>query len=169
MKPIRKTILTGLAIVLTALAASFLLAPFMPAAVDWTTTFRPATLALLAGESPYGRFYLSHAPWGLVMIIPLALLPEAVGRVMGVFCGLASYMYVAHRLGAKKISIAFLLISPLVMHVLLNGNIEWLAILGFVMPPNLGYSLFRSNHRSGLPLLRFGWWKLGVKADGNKL
>ena len=171
MKPIRKTILTGLAIVLTALAASFLLAPFMPAAVDWTTTFRPATLALLAGESPYGRFYLSHAPWGLVMIITLALLPEAVGRVMGVFCGLASYMYVAHRLGAKKISIAFLLISPLVMHVLLNGNIEWLAILGFVMPPQLGLFFISIKPQIGIAVAPFwlveawreGGWKQVVK------
>ncbi len=75
-------ILTALAIIGVALLLSFLAAPFVPPAIDWSITFRPAALTLLSGESPYGKVYVVHAPWALIMLAPLALLPEAVGRVM---------------------------------------------------------------------------------------
>src|SRR5215510_12953887 len=86
---------------LAVLGISFAIAPLVPPAIDWTITFRPATLTLLSGLSPYGRVYYVHAPWTLIPLIPLAILPEAVGRVMLLFCGLASYAFVAHKLGAK--------------------------------------------------------------------
>ena len=143
---------------------SFLAAPFVPPAIDWRITFRPAALTILSGESPYGKVYVVHAPWALMMLIPFALLPEAVGRVMLIFCGLASYAYVAHRLGAKPIAVVFLLISPLVMHVLLNGNIDWLAILGFVLPPQIGLFFISIKPQVGIAVGPF-WlieaWRQG--------
>lgn len=161
-------ILLGVSI---ALALSFILAPIVPSAIDWRITFRPATLTLLSGASPYGDFFLVHAPWTLILLIPLAILPEAVGRVMLLFCGLASYMYVAHKLGAKPIAIIALLLSPLVMHVTLNGNMDWLAILGFVMPPQFGLFFISIKPQIGIAVgpfwlveaWRAGGWKQVVK------
>ena len=157
--------------ILIALGLSFPLAQIVPSAIDWTITFRPATLSLLSGDSPYGNFYLVHAPWTLILLIPLALLPEAVGRVMLLFCGLASYTYVSHKLGAKPIATIFLLLSPLVMHVLLNGNMDWLAILGFVMPPQFGLFFISIKPQIGIAVApfwlieawRIGGWKRVVK------
>jgi len=105
------------------------------------------------------------------MLIPLAALPEAVGRVMLVFCGLASYAFVAHRLRAKPISIVFLLLSPLVLHVLLNGNVDWLAMIGFILPPPLGLFFISIKPQIGIAVAPFwlieawrqGGWKLVVK------
>jgi hypothetical protein len=163
-----KIVLIGIG---TALALSFLLAPFIPPAVDWTTSFRPATLTLLSGVSPYGRVYIIHAPWGLLMLAPLAVLPEAVGRVMLFFCGIAAYAFVAYRLGGRLISIIFLLISPPVMHLLLNGNIDWLAILGFVIPPQFGLFFISIKPQVGIAVAPFwlieawreGGWKQVMK------
>lgn len=154
-----------------ALALSFILAPIVPSAIDWRITFRPSTLALLSGVSPYGDFYLVHAPWTLIPLIPLALLPEAVGRVMLLFCGLVSYTYVAHKLGAKPVAIIFLLLSPLIIHVLLNGNMDWLAVLGFVMPPQLGLFFISVKPQIGIAVAPFwlieawrtGGWKQVVR------
>ncbi|HEX2697900.1 MAG TPA: hypothetical protein VHM28_09340 [Anaerolineales bacterium] len=148
-----------------------MIAPIVPPAIDWTTTFRPAALALLSGESPYGRFYFVQPPWILLPLIPLALLPESVGRVMLLFCGLTSYAFVAHRLNAKPIAIVFLLLSPLVMHVLLNGNMDWLAILGFILPPQLGLFFISMKPQIGIAVGPFwlietwrqGGWRLVVK------
>lgn len=52
--------------------------------------------------------------------------------------GLTAYSYVAYRLGAKPLALAAFLASPPVVHGLLNANIEWLPLLGFVMPPQIG-------------------------------
>jgi hypothetical protein len=161
----------ALIVVAVMLTLSFLLAPIVPPAVDWVTTFRPATLTFLSGESPYGRFYLVHAPWTLVMLAPLALLPEAVGRVMMILCGLISYAYIAYRLNAKPVAIVFLLLSPLVMHMLLNGNIDWLASLGFILPPQLGLFFISMKPQIGIAVAPFwlveawrvGGWKLVLK------
>lgn len=159
-----KNILFGISI---ALATSFILAPYVPPAIDWTITFRPATLTFLSGASPYGSFYFVHAPWTMVFLTPLVLLPEAVGRVMLFFCGLGSYAYVAHKLGAKPIATLFLLLSPLVMHVLLNGNMDWLAILGFVMPPQLGLFFISVKPQIGLAVAPF-WLVEAWRMDGWK-
>ncbi|HQU37726.1 MAG TPA: hypothetical protein PLR65_14170 [Anaerolineales bacterium] len=150
---------------------SFVLAPFVPPAIDWTITFRPATLTLLSGLSPYGRVYYVHAPWTLIPLIPLAVLPESVGRVMLFFCSLASYAFVAHKLGAKPIAVTFLLASPLVMPLLLNGNMDWLAILGFIMPPQIGLFFISIKPQAGIAVAPFwlveawrkGGWRLVVK------
>lgn len=156
---IRALILIG-----AALALSFLAAPYLPPAVDWSTAFRPATLTLLSGHNPYDNPLMIHAPWGMIPLIPLALLPESVGRVMLVFCGLASYAYVAHKLGAKPVAIAFLLVSPPALHVLLNGNLDWLAALGFVTPPPIGLFFISIKPQMGIAVAPF-WlvqaWRQG--------
>ena len=149
---------------LVMLGMSFALAPVVPPAIDWTITFRPAALTLLSGLSPYGRVYYVHAPWTLIPLIPLAILPEAVGRVMLLFCGLASYAFVAHKLGAKPLAVAFLLASPLVMHVLLNGNMDWLAILGFVLPPQIGLFFISIKPQVGIAVAPF--WLVEAWRDG---
>jgi len=154
-----------------ALAISFIAAPYLPPAIDWTTAFRPATLDLLAGRNPYDNPLMIHAPWGMIPLIPLALLPEAVGRVLLVICGLASYAYVAHKLGAKPIATIFLLLSPPVMHVLLNGNLDWLAAIGFVLPPQFGLFFISVKPQMGIAVAPFwliqawrqGGWKQVLK------
>ncbi len=159
-----KIFLRALIVLAAALAISFLAAPYLPPAIDWTTAFRPATLDLLAGRDPFENPLMIHAPWGLLPLIPLALLPEAVGRVMLILCGLASYAYVAHKLGAKPIATLFLLLSPPVMHVLLNGNLDWLAALGFILPPQFGLFFISVKPQMGIAVAPF-WliqaWRLG--------
>jgi hypothetical protein len=167
---VRRGLLVGIA-VCTAVAVSFLLAPIVPAAVDWHITFRPATLTLLSGHSPYDRVYFVHAPWTLLLLTPLALLPEPVGRVMLILCGLVSFAFVAYRLRARLLAIVFLLISPVVMHVLLNGNMDWLAVLGFVMPPQFGLFFISIKPQIGIAVAPFwlieawrqGGWRLVLK------
>src|SRR5262249_52602097 len=91
-------------------------------------------------------------------------LPEAVGRVMLLFCGLASYAFVAHKLGAKPIAVASLLASPLVMHVLLNGNMDWLAVLGFILPPKIG--LFFISIKPQVVIAVAPFWLVEAWRDG---
>jgi len=146
-----------------------LMSNLLPTAVDWHGAFRPATVELIHGRSPYTVDGFYHAPWGLVPLIPLALFPESVGRAILMLLTLASYTFVAHRLGAKPLAIFFLLISPPVLHLLQNGNLDWLAALGFVMPPQLGLFFISVKPQMGIAVAPFwlieayrqgGWTKL---------
>jgi hypothetical protein len=55
-----------------------------------------------------------------------------------ILLSLVAFAYTAYRLGASRLSIVFFLLSPLVMHGLLNGNIDALVVLGFILPPQIG-------------------------------
>jgi len=133
-------------VVLALLVAA--MAIFLPPGVDWQNSIRPAVFELLSGRSPYhldlgiqgswDPYAFFNAPWALLPLIPLALLPVQIGRALLVIISLLSYGYVAHRLGAKPLVIGLLLVSPPVMHELLVGNIDWLAVLGFILPPQIG-------------------------------
>jgi hypothetical protein len=163
---LKKTGIAGLAII-GLIAVSFLVAPFLPPAVDWTTAFRPSVRTLLSGHSPYDNPLMIHAPWGLIPLIPFALLPESVGRAALFIVGLVAYAFVAHRLGAKPISLIFFLISPPVLHVLYNGNLDWLAAIGFILPPQLGLFFISIKPQMGIAVAIFwlfeAWRQGGVK------
>lgn len=112
----------------------------MPIPYDWVWAFRPATLALLAGQSPYTitseKFY--NAPWALFPLIPIALLPDMLGcAVMVVLCVVA-FGLAAYRLGASHVAMIAFVLSPFVMRGIWNGNIDWMPLLGVTLSPWLG-------------------------------
>ncbi|HSJ87228.1 MAG TPA: hypothetical protein VK909_08465, partial [Anaerolineales bacterium] len=55
-----------------------------------------------------------------------------------VFVGFIVYAYTGHKLGGGKWAITAILISPPVIHNTINGNIDWLPLLGLTLPPQLG-------------------------------
>ena len=77
---------------------------------------------LLAGRSPYhldrgiqgswDAYAFFNAPWALLPLIPLALLPVQIGRALLAIITMVSFGYVAHRLGGKPLMIGLLLVSP---------------------------------------------------------
>lgn len=112
----------------------------MPLAYDWTMAYRPAALAMLSGHSPYlittERF--ANAPWALFPLIPLAVLPIEWGRFILVLISLAAFAFVAYKLRATPIAMIAFLLSPFVFRCLWYGQIDWLPLLGIVMPPWIG-------------------------------
>jgi hypothetical protein len=141
----------------------------LPPGIDWRLTYRPSALALLAGRSPYSADVAPAAPffaapWCLIPLLPLALLPEAVGRSILVLVTIAAFAYSAWRMGARlPVLIAFLL-SPPVVHCVRNSNIEWMPVLGFVLPPQWGLFLVVIKPQVGVAVVVF-WlveaWRKG--------
>jgi hypothetical protein len=115
-----------------------LIANFLPYGVDWRTVFRPATRAIFRWKSPYSVSGYFNAPWAIIPLIPLALLPESYGYAVLILLSIAGFTYTAHRLDGTKIAVIMILVSPPVFHSLLNGNIDALAIIGFILPPQIG-------------------------------
>ncbi len=142
-------------IILVFVLLTGLLSNILPTAVDYHGAFRPAALEIIHGRSPYNAEGYFNPPWAAALLIPFAILPENFGRTILVFVALASYAYVAHKLGANKLTIGLLLLSPPVMHGILNGNIDWLAALGFVLPTWLGLFFLMIKPQVGMAAMLF--------------
>jgi len=162
MNSTAKLVLLGLLIVV----GTVLLFIYLPEGVDWRETYRPAVLALLTGHTPYGMgsspFFA--APWSLVLLIPFALLPVRVGEIALFGVGLVTYALVAYRWGAKPLTLALFLFSPPVILGLLHGNVVWMSLLGFTLPPQIGLLLVTVKPQVGVGAVVF-WlfeaWRKG--------
>ncbi len=142
-------------VVCAAIGVVGLFAIALPPAVDWDTVFRPAALKLASGQSPYGVTGFFNPPWALIPLIPIAILPIRLGRAILLTTAILSFSYLLHRLGAKRLSIVFILLSPPVLHGILNGNIDWLAMLGLVLPPYIGLLFIMIKPQIGVAVAAF--------------
>lgn len=125
-------------------------AHFVPVGVDWRLAIRPAALALLSGHSPYSVERYLNAPWTLIPLIPIALLPPSLGWGVFTVCALCIMAWLAIRHGAGPLGFAAFLLSPPVIHGLLNGNTDWLALSGLLLPPWLGIFLLAIKPQLGI-------------------
>ena len=127
----------------------------LPEAVDWTSAFRPAARELLKGNSPYLIEGFFNPFWALIPLLPAALFPPAIGRALLFLAAIISLMYTANKLGASPPVMLMLLLSPPAIHGLLNGNIDWLVLLGLVLPPKIGIFLITIKPQIGIAIAIF--------------
>jgi hypothetical protein len=153
-------------------------AQVLPVGVDWESVYRPATRALLKGDSPfeiervqvleefYSVFY--NPPWALIPLIPFALLPAKLGHAALVYLGIGAFGYSAYRLGAKLHATVAFCLSPPVLACLLHGNVDWMPVLGFVLPPRWGLFFVLVKPQMGMVVALFwvveAWRKGGIRA-----
>jgi len=131
----------------------------LPDAVDWTWVFRPASRALLKGESPFSVEGYFNAPWTAILLLPIAILPDRIGRAALLIVSLISMAIAGKKMGGNRITIALLLLSPPAIHGLLNGNIDWLAIIGFVLPPQIGLFFVSIKPQIGIAIAVYWLWQ----------
>jgi hypothetical protein len=108
---------------------------------DWINTFRPAILKAAAGQSPYEVAQFYSPPWLLLLLAPVAFIPAQVGWAMLTLLCIGSYAFLAYRFGAAPLTAGIFLLSPFVMHNLITGNVDWLVLLGLLLPPQYGLIL----------------------------
>lgn len=147
---------------------------YLPPAVDWQKAYRPAAETLVRGGSPYQVSGYFNPPWALLPLIPLALLPPAIGRALAVLLALVAYAYVGYRLGADRKTLLVFMLSPPVLHGLLNGSLDWLGALGFVLPAQLGLFFVMIKPQLGVAVAiywlveawRAGGWRQVLRVFG---
>lgn len=147
---------------LLVLAASSLLiisiygiASVFPFGPDWTDTFRPAAVAVLHNDDPYDVEEFMIVPWVLLPILPLALFSEAIGGAIFFIAGITGYGYAAYKFGAKPLALGAFLLSPPVLHNLLNGNIDWIPLVGATLPPQIGLFFVITKPQIGFTMVLF--------------
>lgn len=145
-----------------SLTAGFSL--LLPLAVDWSNYYRPATLALIKGESPYTIPGFINPPWILIPMMPLLLLPVNIGRAILALAMMVTLSFVARKMGANLICIIALLLCPPVIQLFIDGNIDWIVTLGFILPPQIGLFFLAIKPQVGLMVALF-WlinsWRTG--------
>lgn len=132
-----------LAILLSGLFVAMVIAvaKLMPFGVDWSVHFRPAVMAVLAGQSPYNVPGFYNPPWALLPLLPLGLLPEAWGRGVLLLISLVVFFLVALRMRATKTALLLYMFNPVLLYSLHNGNLDWLVTIGLVLRPQIGLFL----------------------------
>ena len=157
-------------VTLTLLAAlAFILvgSRILPPGVDWSTVYREVGRALYRGQSPYTVPGFLNPPWTALVMLPFAWLPEAIGRAAFMLVSLAAFMIVPIKLKARPVTLLLFLLSPPVLHCLLNASIDWLVLLGFILPPQIGLFFVLIKPQAGIAVALFwlveAWRKGGVR------
>lgn len=132
--------------------------------VDWECVFRPAARDLLLTGNPYLVDGFLNAPWTLIPLIPLAFLPLNIGYGILTVAGLGCFGYAAYKFGAKPIALAAFILSPPVLHCLLQGNIDWMVLVGLVLPPRIGLLLITIKPQMGSVVALF--WLIEAYREG---
>jgi hypothetical protein len=91
-------------------------------------------------------------------------MPYNLGRWCLFVTGLCVFAYVAYRMGAKPLTLAFFLLSYPVLADLANGNIEWLPMLGFILPPPIGLIFVLIKPQVGIGIAVF--WLIEAWREG---
>lgn len=128
--------LLGIAILsILFVAVAYVTAP-LPTA-DFYLNFYSAARSVLSGHSPYETI-TNSPPWGIIPLIPFALLPPVPAHgIYFAFC-LFVLVYIAWRLRASPLTIVAFILSPTAIGALLVGNLDPIVLSGMLFPPVLG-------------------------------
>ena len=124
--------------------------------IDWRETYYPAARAVLDGANPYlAAPTFRNLPWTLIPMLPLAIFSERVSGALYFILTLALYAWVAVRLKASRAAlIAFMLSSP-VIYGMRMLNVDALALVGFVLPPQIGLFFVLIKPQMGIAMIPF--------------
>jgi hypothetical protein len=103
-------------------------------------------------------------PWLLVPLLPIAILPERIGRVIIFVASIVSYAYIAKKYGANLFDVVAIIVSYPVVYGLIYGQIDWLVMFGLVVPPWLAVILLMAKPQIGIGVtvfIAYEAWKAG--------
>jgi hypothetical protein len=144
----------------------------LPTGIDWQQTYRPAARRLLTGKNPYTEPAVAEtpfvaAPWSLIPLLPFAILPERLGQAGLFILALFIFAVSVKKLGGNFFAIVVFILSPPVITALLYSNIEWMPLIGFVLPPQIGLFFISTKPQSGFAVAIFwlyqAWRQGGIK------
>ncbi len=133
--------LTRRTLVIVLLAGLFVLIAFLAARLptaDFYSNFYGPVRNDLLGHPLYESNMYVYAPWGIIPLIPFALLPPLAAHGLYFAACLYTLVYIAWRLHASPLAIAAFMLSPTAIGALLVGNLDPVVISGMLFPPMIG-------------------------------
>lgn len=134
-----------LLLVAAIIAACLTYARLSHNAVDWMLVFRPAADHLIHGRNPYAALNVSgstmwffNPPWALLPVLPTVWMGETGGRAYMLAVSIFAVLFICYRLQLRPGAMLLVLFSLPVLNMLRFGQLEWLVLLGLVLPRPLG-------------------------------
>ena len=131
---------------------------------DWYQAYRPAVNTFLRGKNPYGaNFY--NPPWALLFIAPITILTPPWDFGLLLFVHFVVFGIIGIKFGLSPFSFVLALLSYPVLAGMFAGQIEWLPLLGLIMPPWLGVLFLMIKPQVGIGVLVY-WAIVRFHNDG---
>jgi hypothetical protein len=118
----------------------------------------PAERAVAFRRSPVRQPTLGAAAGAAVCVIADA------GRAAWLVFSFAIFAWVAYRAGARPLAMGLFLASPLTVGCLLTGNMDWVSLLGFMLPPQIGLPIVLIKPHIGIAMAVY--WIIGAFRQG---
>jgi hypothetical protein len=124
--------------------------------------------AFFQGANPYlvgEGFHKVYEPfWTFVLLLPFAICPFWIGRVLLFIVSLVGFYVSAIKMGANRWQAALFLLSSAVAGCLANGNLDWLVTMGLWMSPRIGLFFVLMKPQVGFGIAIF--WMYRAWRDG---
>lgn len=131
---------------------------------DWDL-YRAATLAFFRGENPYDeehvfQFHIFNPPWVFPLLLPLAVLPRYVGLVLLSIISCVSLLAISKHYEMDVLESVLVIVSVMHLHSIANGNVEFLPLLGVMLPPPLALIILAIKPQSTIGMMLFVVYKV---------
>lgn len=133
--------------------------------VDWKNEIHAKSLDLISGHTPYTLSSLGlFPPWSYLLLSPIAALSPDLGTAVIFVLTYMVYSFVIYRLNSNPWVIFAFLLNSFTFRNALNGNLDFLAVLGFILPPQIGLFFVLIKPQIGVGIALF-WlieaWRKG--------
>jgi hypothetical protein len=124
---------------------------------DWRSNFKPSALNLLKGNLNNDDVF--NPVWGIALLIPFALIPDPYSNMVMSLVEIACFVYVGRKLKIKPLTLLMIMTLPQTMMMFCNGNLEWLVLLGFIMPIEYGSFLLVLKPQIGIGVILYKFFE----------
>lgn len=132
--------------------------------IDWKTNIRFAAIDLISGRTPYTSFERCYPPWIYLFVSPLAALSPELATAVLIVLTFAVYLFVILHLKADKLTAIAFMLNLFIFRNAKNANLDFLAVLGFALPPQIGLFFVLSKPQIGIGIALY-WlveaWRKG--------
>jgi len=158
----------ALQVALLSLGLILVITPFIPSLIrlsefgaDWVKIFRPAVLS----RDPYSNPNFYNPPWVIILLAPIALLPSGWDMAAMILISIVAWIIAMRRLGASLIVILLMFMTPQLWWSIVYGNLDFLVVLGIILPSPLGLFFVLSKPQAGAGIAIY-WLILAHRQGG---
>ena len=102
----------------------------------WTDQQDKFVLAASNFFDPYaGMSGFFSPPWAVIPLVPFEFMPLPLATLIQALIYFALLGWIAHRYEIRRIGLFAVMLSPLALDAVMELNIDWIAAIGLVVPP----------------------------------
>jgi hypothetical protein len=118
---------------------------------------------MIQGYSPYD-YGAQSPPWFYIPLIPVALMSPALGSAVIFVLSGCVFAFIAIKMRASKLTFGIFMVTPLIWSNSFNGNLDFLAAIGLILPPQIGLFFVLAKPQIGIGAAVF--WLLSAWQKG---